>query len=305
MFLGIGEIKGAFKKVRFPLSLIALILLAVGGCASAFHLGHIDRALYILGNMGSAFSKELLAVGFLGIMTLVYVILSRKDYPGPTKVVGILAAVGGLVLPLVAGASYMMAARPAWDSFTFPLMYLGTGIGMGFVLASAYVYMKGDEADEKLALTLAVVGVLCSVVVSLLSVLWVAMAPFQDATRSIARLAGGDLAPAFWLLVVLVGMGGPIAIVLMARKGSFVSGHGAGADAAGSAAGGDGAEPVVAGVDASGAATAAPAATATAGKISTSTALWAALACLVVGSVALRVLLYAVGTSVEQLIYLY
>lgn len=291
VFLGIGELKGAFKKVRFPLALCALVLLAVGGCASAMHLGHIDRALYILGNVGSGLSKELFAVGFTGLMTLVYVILSRKDYPGPTKVFGLLAALGGLVLPLVAGASYMMPARPAWDSFALPLMYLGTGLGMGFVLAAAFVFMKGDKADEKLALTLAGIGVVASVAVMLIYVLWIAVAPYPDASRSLGRLAGGDLAVAFWLGVVLVGIGGPIALLVLARQG-FAAKPGESTDTA-----------AVSGVDASGAATAAPAAVAT--KLSTANALWIALGCLVVGNVVLRIIMYAVATSVEQLIYIY
>jgi len=251
------------------LALIALVLLAVGGCASALHLGHIDRALYILGNVGSGLSKELFAVGFTGLMTLIYVILSRKDYPAPTKVFGILAALGGLVLPLVAGASYMMPARPAWDSLALPLMYLGTGMGMGFVLAAAFVFAKGDEADEKLALKLAGIGIVCSVAVMLIYV-------------------GGDLAVAFWLGVVVVGIGCPIALTVLARQ-SFAAKPGEDADAVG-------------GVDASGAATAAPAAAA---KLSTVNALWATLACLVVGNVVLRIIMYAVATSVEQLIYIY
>lgn len=301
IFLGIGELRGSFKKVRFPLSLIALILLAVGGCASAVHLGHIDRALYILGNVNSAFSRELFAVGFTGLMTLVYVILAKKDYPGASKVFGILAAIGGLLLPIIAGASYMMPARPAWDSFALPLMYLGTGVGMGFVLGAAYVYSKGDDADKAFSMTLAVVGIVASVAVTLIYVVWVAVAPYPDPTRSLARLAAGDLAPAFWLGVVLVGMAGPVVIAVMAKRGSFVDTPGAGTD--GSSAD---AEPTVAGVDASGAATAAPAtatAAAAANKFSTASALWAALACLVVGSVVLRVLMYTVGTSVEYLIY--
>lgn len=305
IFLGIGELRNAFKKVRFPLSLIALILLAVGGCASAVHLGHIDRALYILGNVNSAFSRELFAVGFTGLMTLVYVILAKKDYPGASKVFGILAAIGGVLLPLIAGASYMMPARPAWDSFALPLMYLGTGVGMGFVLSAAYVYAKGDDADKPLSMTLAVVGIIASVAVTLIYVVWVAIAPYPDPTRSFVRLAGGDLAPAFWLGVVLVGMGGPIAIAVMAKRGAFVDGSaGAGGNGAGGGAADDG-EPVVAGVDGSGAAVAAaaPAAAAASGKFSMAGALWAALACLVVGSVVLRVLMYAVGTSVEYLIY--
>lgn len=295
VFLGIGEIKGAFKKVRFPLSLIALILLVIGGCASAFHLGHIDRALYILGNVNSAFSRELFAVGFTGLMTLVYVILSRKDYPSATKVFGILAAIGGILLPLIAGASYMMPARPAWDSFTLPLMYLGTGIGMGFVLSAAYVYMKGDEADKDLSMRLAIIGVISSIAVTLIYVIWIAIAPYPDPTRSFMRLTGGDLAPAFWLGVVLVGMGGPIAVVIAAKRGALSNDGGKSAEDSG---------VEVAGVDGGGSATAAAATSvAVSKKMSVAAGLWIALACLVAGSVILRVIMYTVGTSVEYLIY--
>lgn len=293
IFLGIGEIKGTFKKVRFPLALIALILLAVGGCASALHLGHPDRALYILGNVSSAFSRELFAVGFTGLMTLIYVILSRKDYPGATKVFGILAAIGGILLPLIAGASYMMPARPAWDSFALPLMYLGTGIGMGFVLSAAYVYMKDDDGDKALSLTLATVGIIAAIAVTLVYVVWIAIAPYPDPTRSFMRLAGGDLAPAFWLGVVLVGMGGPLAVLVMAKRGALADELEDGAKAV---------EPAVASVDGSGTASAAPVA-AKANKLSTANALWIALGCLVVGSVVLRIIMYTVATSVEYLIY--
>lgn len=284
VFLGIGEVKGAFRKVRFPLALIALILLAVGGCASALHLGHIDRALYILGNPASGLSKELFAVGFTGLMALIYVILSRKDYPGPTKVFGILAAIGGVVLPLVAGASYMMPARPAWDSFALPLMYLGTGLGMGFMLAAAMVFAKGDKTDEPFALKLASIGIVCSAAVMLVYIAWIAMAPHPDPSRSLALLAAGNLALPFWLGVVLFGIGAPIALLVLARR-SF-------------AAPDD--DVAMGGVDAGGAAAAAPAAIA---KLTTAQMLWASLGCLIVGNVVLRIIMYLVATSVEQLIY--
>ena len=262
VFLGIGEIKGAFRKVRFPLAVCALALLAVGGCASAFHLGHIDRAFYILGNVSSGLSKELFAVGFAGIVTLAYAVLARKDYPGAAKVLGILGLVAGLVLPLVAGASYMMPARPAWDSLTLPLMYLGTGLGLGFTLSAAVACLRGDDDEALLALRLALVGVAVSVVTMLAYVAWIAMAPFPAESRSIGRLLSGSLALEFWLGAVLLGMAAPAALAWLAlRKAS-----GTGAKAA-------------------------------AGY------LWGALACLVIGNVALRVIMYAVATSVESLIY--
>lgn len=283
VFLGIGEIKGVFRKQRFELALIALVLLAVGGCASAFHLGHIDRALYILGNPASGLSKELFAVGFTGIVTLVYVILSRKDYPGPTKVFGILAMVGALVLPLVAGASYMMPARPAWDSFALPLMYLGTGLGMGFVFAAAFVAGQQDSAHKPLAYKLALVGVVASVVVMVVYVAWIALAPHPDPSRSVDMLLSGSMAMPFWLGVVVLGMVCPLALAAAALR---AGGKGDGTVAVGA-------------VDASGAAAA------TAGKMGAAAPLWIAFACLLVGNVALRVVMYQVATSVEQLIYIF
>ena len=100
IFAGIGEIKGRFKNVRFILGVVAFAAVAVGGCASAFHLGHPERALHILGNMGSAFSRRLFAVGAMAVVSLVYAVLAKKSFEGAAKVFGIIGAVVGVVLPL-------------------------------------------------------------------------------------------------------------------------------------------------------------------------------------------------------------
>ncbi|MCI8469119.1 MAG: dimethyl sulfoxide reductase anchor subunit [Eggerthellaceae bacterium] len=287
VFLGIGEIKGVFKKVRFPLAVCALALLAVGGCASALHLGHIDRAFYILGNVNSAFSHELFAVGFAAVVALVYAVLSRKDYPGALKVLGILGLIAGIVLPLVAGFTYLMPARPAWDSFTLPLMYLGTGLGLGFVLSAALTCQMGDEDDASFALRLALAGVVCSIVTTLAYVAWIAMAPHQAPSRSIGLLLSGGLALEFWVGVVLLGIVAPAALgVLALRKAGSSPTGGAPAVATAGAEGGSGAGAAVA-----------------AGTKTAAGYLWASLACLVVGNVVLRMIMYAVATSVESLIY--
>lgn len=283
VFLGVGEIKGVFKKSRSVLAICALVLLVIGGCASAFHLDHIDRALYILGNPTSSFSRELFAVGFAAVMALVYAILSRKDYPKPTKVISILGMVAGLVLPLVAGTSFMMAARPAWDSFLMPLMYLGTGLGMGFAFGAAFVAGKGDGAETGFAAKLALVGVVVSAVVSLAYVAWIGMAPHPDPSRSVDLLFSGSLAMPFWLGVVVLGVVIPLVLAFVALRSA-----------------GKGGSVAVASVGADGTA----AAPATAG-LGVSAPLWMAFVCLLVGNVALRVIMYGVATSVEQLIYVF
>lgn len=269
VFIGIGELKGAFKKVRFVLAVSALVLLAAGGVASTFHLGHIDRAFHILGNLNSAFSHELFAVAFAALVALVYAVLARKDYPGAAKVVGILALIAGLVLPLTAGISFMMPARPAWDSFTLPLMYLGTGLGMGMVLGAALVYAKGDAEDAPLALRVAIIGVVCSIVAMVAYVAALALAPFAHESRSLARLFSGSLAVEFWVGVALLGIVVPAVLVGLAAKRSPKASTGGSAVAVKQTAG----------------------------------YLWAAFVCLVIGSVVLRVIMYAVATSVESLIY--
>ena len=268
VFLGIGELTGRFRKIRFIAAVIILVCLAVGGIASTFHLGHPERVTHLLGNLGSGLSKELFVVAAMGIVTIAYLVLARKDYPGATKVLGVIGLVLGIALPLVAGASYLMAARPAWDSFTLPLMYLGSGLGMGMLLMAGLVLLKGDAEEEGVfALKLALAGVAAMIVVSAAYVAWIAMAPHQADSRSIARLVSGDFAVAFWLGVVAVGLIAPTALAGMTW--SKVQ-----KDAA-----------------------------ALTNAQNLAAWMFAACACSAVGAIVLRVIMYGVGTSVESLIY--
>ena len=69
------------------------------------------------GQWARAVTARLFAV-FPGanIVTFVYAIVSKKEFDGAAKVFGGIALVVGVVCLLVAGASYLMAARPVWDS---------------------------------------------------------------------------------------------------------------------------------------------------------------------------------------------
>lgn len=270
IFLAIGELTGKFKEVRFTGALIALVCLAIGGCVSVLHMGHPERALHLLGNLGSGLSKELFAVAVMGIVAIVYLVLARKDYPGASKVFGVIGGVVGIVLSPIAGASYPIAARPAWDSIALPLMYLGAGLALGFTLMAALVLLKGKASEEGgFALKLALAGVVIMAVTTVAYVIWIAIAPYQDPSRSIERLISGDLALMFWAGVVVVGIVVPVALTVLAcikaTKGEGGSGI--------------------------------------ANPKSLSTYLFVSFACTAVGAVAIRMIMYAVGTSVEQLIY--
>ena len=240
----------------------------------------------------------------------------RKDYPGASKAFGIAGGVVGLALSPVAGASYLIAARPAWDSFTLPLMYLGAGLALGFLLMAALVLRRGDAAEDKapagdgrsdtlrgegtFALKLALAGVAIMAVTVVAYVVWIAVAPHQASSRSVTRLLSGDLAVLFWACVVVVGMVAPVALVALAySKGSKVS-------AAASPAGVRGfadAETAAESLDDAEASVVESASNARANAKMLSSYLLAAFVCTAVGAVAIRVIMYAIGTSVEQFIY--
>ena len=147
-------------------------------------------------------------------------------------------------------------------------MYLGSGLGLGMLLMAGLVLLRGDAKEEgAFALKLALVGVVAAIVVSVAYVAWIAVAPYQADSRSIARLISGDFAIAFWLGVVAVGLVAPAVLAGMAwSKVSKDAGVLANAQ-------------------------------------NLATWMFAACACTAVGAIVLRVIVYGVGTSVEQLIY--
>ena len=269
VFLAVGELRGKFRDVRFAGALIALICLAVGGCVSVLHMGHPERATHLLGNLGSGLSKELFVVAIMGIVTLIYLVLAKKDYPTASKVFGVLGGIIGLVLPFVAGASYLIAARPAWDSVTLPLMFLGAGLALGMTLMCGLVLLRGADDERGFALKLALAGVLIMAVTTVAYVIWIAVAPYQAPTRSIERLISGDMAVMFWAGVVVIGIVVPVALTALAcvqsTKGAGDSG--------------------------------------TVQPKQLAMYLFAACACTAIGAVVIRIIMYGVGTSVEQFIY--
>ena len=230
VFLAVGELRGKFREVRFSGALIALICLAVGGCVSVLHMG----------------------------------------YPGVSKVFGVLGGIVGLVLPFVAGSSYLIAARPAWDSIALPLMFLGAGLALGMTLMAGLVLLRGKAAEEGgFALKLALAGVVIMAVTTVAYVVWIAIAPYQAPTRSIDRLISGDLAVMFWAGVVVIGIVVPVALAVLACVQATKGAGGTGSVAPKQLA----------------------------------MYLFGACACTAIGAVVIRIIMYAVGTSVEQFIY--
>ena len=147
---------GKAKKAQMPMLITSVVLLAIGGIAVFFHLEHWERIFNGFGHLSSGITQELIAIVVLGIVMVAFFVMLRKSADGGTvpAVLGIIGAIAAVALVCVAGASYLMPARPAWDSVTQIFSLLGNALVLGPLTAAFIVSLK-DADDEAARATVA------------------------------------------------------------------------------------------------------------------------------------------------------
>ena len=154
------------KKSALPTkveTIVAIVLLAVGGIASVTHLKHVDRIFEALNHPTSGIFVEAALIGVLVVLAAIYLImLMRKSGESGTKIVGVVTMVIALIFPFMCGYSYMMEARQAWMTIALPLSYWATAAAAG---AGLNLLLKGVAKDEAASVSFAgVLAAACSVV---------------------------------------------------------------------------------------------------------------------------------------------
>ena len=120
VFLAVGELRGKFREVRFSGALIALICLAVGGCVSVLHMGHPERATHLLGNLGSGCRRSCSSSPSWASSRWCTWCWRRRTTLACRRCSACWEASWAWCCRFVAGSSYLIAARPAWDSIALP-----------------------------------------------------------------------------------------------------------------------------------------------------------------------------------------
>lgn len=132
----IDEFKGMAKKETGSLAaIVAIVLLVVGGIASATHLSHVDRIFGVLAHPAPGIFLEALLLGLDALVGLVLVLLWKRDASAAArKVFAVCGAVLAPVFSFSCGFSYMMPSQLAWNNIGLPLAYLGTAAAAGCAL---------------------------------------------------------------------------------------------------------------------------------------------------------------------------
>lgn len=159
------------KKAAAPGKLetiVAFILVALGGCISVLHLKHVDRILEALNRPTSGIFVEAAFVGVICVILAVYlVMLARGSSEKSRMVLGVVGMVACAVFTYACGSSYMMDARPVWATVSLPVAYFGTaaaaGAGLNLAL-KAYLKAQPEEISFAGAVTIAgsAIGIVCA-----------------------------------------------------------------------------------------------------------------------------------------------
>ena len=228
---GVLALKGAGKKSQQVLAVLSCVLLALGGIAVFFHLQHWERIFNGFGHITSGITQELIAIVVFVVVAVAYFVMARKSEDGGTlpKWMAVLAIVISVVLAAVCAHSYMMPARPAWNSVLEVLSIAGAACLLGPATVAVVLAAKGEDTQAlgMPAIVGSVIGAVCTAAyaayVQMSAGSFTEVGYYFDPTHPTkamvdAGAAIGDQALLLWLGAVVVGAIVPLVCCFLARK---------------------------------------------------------------------------------------
>ncbi len=153
VLLCFAELFNFGRKVGRYACYVIAVLLVIGGICSIFHLAQRAHIMSVLTNLGSlsGVSLELIGLMVCFVLIVIYWLFCREGQNATVRrVFGILCGIAGIVFCWIQGDSYVIAARPFWDTLLLPFGYWASGIACGGVVFCALlVFMKEEAAHIK------------------------------------------------------------------------------------------------------------------------------------------------------------
>lgn len=167
-------LKGKGEKIQTTTWIVSAVLLVIAGIAVFMHLQHWERIFNGFGHITSGITQELIAIILLAVVAIIYLAQLRRNEGKAPKWIAILAIVFSVLLLIVAGNSYMMSARPAWNNILWILSIIGAACALGPATVGFIAALKGDDTVDLGTLT--IVGVAVNAVTSLAAALSISSA---------------------------------------------------------------------------------------------------------------------------------
>ncbi|MGI1659787.1 MAG: dimethyl sulfoxide reductase anchor subunit family protein [Desulfitobacterium sp.] len=228
---------GMAKEVRMKSSIVALVALAIGGFSSVLHLGHPERIFGALGHPTSGIFMESTMLGLVALDIIIYMVAMRRNASdGTLKVISTVGIIPAVILAFAVGYTYVLAARPAWNTLILPFIYLASAGVMGCFSLSVLLTLtqgansthtptaaevaatNGTPSAAAIIKRASIITLLVQALLIIAYLVHLAGAPYPDVTRSVTRVLTGDLALLFWGGLILLGILVPAALISPLNK---------------------------------------------------------------------------------------
>lgn len=214
------------KRHNLLLTIVPLVLLAVGGVALMLHLGHPERMLNAFTNLSAGIAMEGIATMAFGAVVFLDAILTLADRTTP-RALRIAGAVAGIALTLVMGYTYYMyESVSCWHNVSTVPFFMLCDLGCGSLLFGALMGEARERAsfvvlETVLAAIAAVMFVIEGTVISgagLSIVPFIAAAVLAAIAAVLAKMSGSKKsASAAWVAFTLMF------VALVAARYTFYS----------------------------------------------------------------------------------
>ena len=129
--MSILALKGRGRDLQMTGLITSAVCLVIGGIGAFLHLEHWERIFNGFGHLTSGITQELIAIVVLAVAAIVYLVYLRRDEGKVPAWLAVLSIALAAVLVVVMAHSYMMSARPAWDSVLWIFYVLGNACVLG------------------------------------------------------------------------------------------------------------------------------------------------------------------------------
>ena len=250
---GVLTFLGKGKATQLPALIASLALLVIGGISVFLHLEHWERIFNGFGHITSGITLEFIGCVVFFVVLVVFFLMMRRSEDGMApKWCGVLAVIVGIAMPVVTGDSYLMAAIPAWNTPLLPLYYAVNAVLMGMlgmlvlgtVVESKLAVAEADEEGaaavsfdgRDLCSKVALIATLVQAVIVIVYAVYIMLSSgsfsdvvyyfdptmpdvsMVDIDSEMSSILAGSLAPAFYIGVILVGVVGTLAALLLAAR---------------------------------------------------------------------------------------
>ncbi len=230
-YQGVLALGGHAKKSQMPCVVLSMVLLAAGGIAVFFHLQHWERIFNGFGHITSGITQELIAIVLMVVIAVAYFVQLRKSDDGGTvpKWCAWAAIAISIVLAAVCAHSYMMPARPAWNSVLEVLSIVGAACLLGPATVGIVMSVRGDDTAclGLPAVAGSALGALCTAAYAAFLQMsgnsFTEVGYYFDPTTPTKAMADatatvGDQTALLWVGAVVVGALVPLACCALAKK---------------------------------------------------------------------------------------